>query len=373
MHILMLPSWYPSADNPVNGSFFAEQAEALADFGHTVSVVALYQDGDGAPRTEVRRRGNLTEYLVHYKTMPMHLTFFRIAGALRGIFRREFRDNRPDITHVQVYQRLPYAQLIRRLYGVPYVVTEHVTWFERGIVSKRDLGIASRGYRAADAVLTVSPGLRDTIRPLCGDKEITVVPNLVSPRFFEGELRTPPGERFGFISIGTLEHKKGMDLLMRSFADAAGEDDRFTLTVCGDGPDADALKRQAEELGVAAKVTFTGRISREEVAERLRANQCFVLPSRSETFGVVFIEAMACGMPIIMTKTNAWQMLALPETGLAVEIDDQTALTQAMLRIPESYAEYDPEKIREYCVSRFSASGVARQLTEIYEKVLGRG
>ena len=372
MHILLLPSWYPSADNPVNGSFFVEQAEALADAGHTVSVVALYQDGDSAPQTEIRRRGNLTEYLVHYKDLPLHMTFLRVTAALRGIFRREFKNNRPDITHVHVYQRLPYAQWIRRLYGIPYVVTEHVTWFERGIVSARDRKIASRGYRAADAVLTVSPGLRDTIRPLCGDREITVVPNLVSPRFFEGELRTPPGDRFGFISIGTLEHKKGMDLLLRSFADLASESERYTLTVCGTGPDEEALKALAAELGAADRVTFTGRISREEVAARLRENQCFVLPSRSETFGVVFIEAMACGMPIVMTKTNAWQMLALPDTGLAVEIDDREGLTRAMRYVPAHYERYDPEKIREYCVSRFSASGVARQLTEIYEKVLGR-
>ena len=372
MHILMLPSWYPSRENPVYGSFFAEQAEALADCGHTVTVAALFPDQDGKRYTEISRRGSLTEYRIHYGTLPMHLTFLLAASAIRGLLQKELKDNRPDITHVQVFQRLPYAQMLRKLYGIPYVVTEHVTWFGRGIVSRRDQGVASRGYRAAGAVLAVSPGLRETIRPLCGDKEITVVPNLVSPRFFEGGLHTPPVERFGFISIGTLEHKKGMDLLLRSFSEAAKQNERFTLTICGDGPDAEKLKRQAEELGVASRVTFTGRLSREEIAARLRENQCFVLPSRSETFGVVFIEAMACGMPIIMTKTDAWQMLALPETGLAVDIDDGAALTRAMLRVPAHYSEYDPERIRAYCRDRFSAPGVARQLTEIYQKVLGR-
>ena len=302
----------------------------------------------------------------------MHMTFLRVTKALREIFRRDFKHNMPDVTHVHVYQRLPYARLIQRLWGIPYVVTEHVTWFQRGIVSKRDLKIASRGFRAAAAMLTVSPGLRNTIRPLCGGREITVVPNLVSPRFFEGDMRTPPGDRFGFISIGTLEHKKGMDLLLRSFADLAAEDGRFTLTICGEGPDEAALKELASELGVTERVTFTGLISREEVAARLRENQCFVLPSRSETFGVVFIEAMACGMPIVMTKTDAWQMLALPETGLAVEIDDREGLTRAMRCVTEHYDLYEPERIRKYCVDHFSAAGVARQLTEIYRNVLGR-
>lgn len=373
MHILILPSWYPTADNPVNGSFFAEQAEALAALGHRVSVIALCQDGSKGVRTETERRGSLTVYRLHYSAMPLHMTFPRLMMAIAELFRREFRSDMPDITHVHVYQRLPYAMAIRRLYGIPYVVTEHVTWFERGIVSKKALRRAEKGFRRADAVITVSPGLRDTIRPLCGDREILVVPNLVSPRFFQGELHAPRGERFGFISIGTLEHKKGMDLLLRAFSKLCGRHPETVLTICGTGPDAEALAQQAKELGIGEKVTFTGRVSREEIAARLRENQCFVLPSRSETFGVVFIEAMACGLPIVMTKTNAWELLVLPETGLAVDIDDESALVDAMVSVMENYERYDPEEIRRSCVGRFSDRAVAMRLTEIYEQVLRRG
>ncbi len=372
MHILILPSWYPTADNPVNGSFFAEQAEALAAVGHKVSVISLLQDGTKGVRMETNHRGNLTEYRFRYSPMPLHLTFPRLMAAIMGLFRREFKGNMPDVTHVHVYQRLPYAMAIKRLYGIPFVVTEHVTWFERGIVSKKALRRAEAGFHAADAVITVSPGLRDTIRPLCGDREILVVPNLVSPRFFEGKLRSPRGERFGFISIGTLEYKKGMDVLLRAFAAVSERLGEAGLTICGAGPDAAALAQQAKELSVEDKVIFTGRISREEVAARLRENQCFVLPSRSETFGVVFIEAMACGLPIVMTKTNAWELLALPETGIAVEVDDEPALADAMLSVAENYDKYDPEKIRKSCVDRFSDRAVAMRLTEIYNQVISR-
>lgn len=372
MHILILPSWYPTADDPVNGSFFAEQAEALAALGHKVSVIALYQDGTKGVRTKIDRGDNLTVYRLYYSAMPLHMTFPRMMAAIVGLFRREFKGDRPDITHVHVYQRLPYAMAIRRLYGIPYVVTEHVTWFGRGIVSKKSLKKAEAGFRAADAVITVSPGLRDTIRPLCGDREILVVPNLVSPRFFEGELRAPRGERFGFTSIGTLEYKKGMDLLLRAFAAVCGRGVDAGLTVCGSGPDAETLQKQAKDLGIGDRVTFTGRIDREQIAARLRENQCFVLPSRSETFGVVFIEAMACGMPIVMTKTDAWELLVRPETGLAVDVDDEAALIEAMCSVAENYDRYDPETIRRSCADRFSDRAVAGRLTEIYQQVLDR-
>ena len=108
------------------------------------------------------------------------------------------------------------------------------------------------------------------------------------------------------------------------------------------------------------------------MAAVLRKNQAFVLPSRTETFGVVYVEAMACGLPIVMTKTNAWEMLALPETGLAVEIEDVPALTDAMARIVDRYGEYDAERIAALCRESFSEKAVTDRLTALYERVLER-
>ena len=163
-----------------------------------------------------------------------------------------------------------------------------------------------------------------------------------------------------------------MDALLRAFERVCRRVPDAVLTVCGDGPDAEALSRQARELGIGDKVTFTGQVSREEVARRLRQSQCFVLPSRSETFGVVFIEAMACGLPIVMTKTSAWELLVLPETGLAVDIDDESGLADAMCSVAENYDAYDPGRIRQSCIDRFSDRAVAERLTEIYRGVLRR-
>ena len=81
MHILVLPSWYPTKEDPVKGSFFAEQAAALARFGHTVTVMAVYNDGMSGVQTEKCTDGNLTEYLIHVKPLRFHLTYFRIPRA----------------------------------------------------------------------------------------------------------------------------------------------------------------------------------------------------------------------------------------------------------------------------------------------------
>ena len=87
MHILVLPSWYPTKEDPVKGSFFAEQAAALARFGQTVTVMAVYNDGMSGVQTEKCTDGNLTEYLIHVKPLRFHLTYFRILREMLRILR----------------------------------------------------------------------------------------------------------------------------------------------------------------------------------------------------------------------------------------------------------------------------------------------
>lgn len=140
------------------------------------------------------------------------------------------------------------------------------------------------------------------------------------------------------------------------------------LTICGDGEEMENLRAQAKALALDGAVEFAGSCSREECARRLKDSQAFVLPSRYETFGIVFVEAMGCGLPIIMTKTGAWKTLVRPETGLAVETEDPAGLAYAMETMIERYDDYDPEAIRRFCRNNFSENAVCEQLTAEYKR-----
>lgn len=369
MHILVLPSWYPTKEDPVKGSFFAEQAAALARFGHTVTVMAVYNDGERGVQTEKRTSGNLTEYLIHVKPVRFHLTYFRILREMLVLLRQ---CGKPDVIHVHSYGAAKYAAVLRLFSGVPYVITEHVSWFARGTMTKHALREAALAYRKANGVLAVSPGLRETIAPLCGGKKIQVLPNLVNEAFFARTRKDIPARPFRFISVGWLEKNKGMDLLLEAFGRLIDSGADAHLTICGSGSEKEALEAQAKELSCAGRVTFTGAVPREKIGEYLAESHAFVLASRVETFGVAFVEAMACGLPIVMTKTNAWEMLAVPETGLAVEIEDADGLAAAMASVKENYSAYDSDTIREICRSRFSEKAVCEQLTAVYESVVRR-
>ncbi len=369
MHILILPSWYPTREDPIRGCFFREQAQALSRAGHRVSVFPFYPDAPRGVYTERENAGGAEEYAIHYRRLRFHLTFFRVLFAMIALWRNMPREERPELIHVHSYAAMKYARWLRRLFRVPVVVTEHVSWFQRGLLSEKQKASIRRDYAAADAVLAVSEGLREQIQPLCR-QTVRVVPNMVSAGMEEGGLHKAPGETFRWISVGSLNKNKGMDAALEAFALALKTIPAMSLTICGGGPEREALERQASELRATDKVTFTGQISRAECGRRLRECQAFLLASRVETFGVAAAEAMMCGLPVVMTRTSAWKTLIRPECGLAAEADDIPALAEAMVHVTEHYGEYDPETIAGSCRERFSEKAVTEQLSGFYRELL---
>ncbi len=372
MHILILPSWYPDENNPVKGCFFREQAEALARSGHRVSVFPYYADAEKGVYTERREIcAVMTEYAIHYKSLPLHMTYFRLLREMTALVRAFPRNERPDVIHVHSFYAARYGAALKKLFHIPMVITEHATWFERRLLSEQKLRDIKRDYAAADALIAVSSGLRDVIAPLY-PREIRVVPNMVRELFFASCRRPGEKEPFRFVAVGSLDEKKGTDILLSAFAKVLAEGRKATLTLCGGG-DPEKYRRQARELGISDSVRFTGQIDREACAAILGESHAFVLPSRFETFGVVYAEAMARGLPIIMTKTNAWRELVTEETGMAVDIEDIPALRDAMLSMMDHYDRYDPERIRTRCRERYAPEQVCARLTEIYSSLTAHG
>lgn len=242
--------------------------------------------------------------------------------------------------------------------------------FKRRLFNSKQLRRIGKRFDQAAAVYAVSKGLQETIQPLT-TKEVLVVPNLVNDIFFLAPIAPREHSPFTFVSIASLDHKKGLDILIRSFSKAFGGNGDVKLNICGKGPDREKLQELAASLGVADQIFFLGELSRGECVKLLFASDAFVLPSRVETFGIVFGEAMAMGLPIIMAKTDAYQDLVTVETGLAVDIDDVEDLCSKMQEIFNKKDKFDGQKIRSFCRSKYSEAVVAQLLTERYSDVTG--
>ena len=370
MHILLLPSWYPTETDDVGGSFFREQGQALARYGHRVSVFARHKADIRGYEVKKAGEGSFTEYHIHYHLLRLPVTFLYVVWIMVRLMRTELRRDRPDIIHVHSVAAVKYARVLRLLFGIPYVVTEHSSRVKRKM-GPREIRRLRRFYDSAEAVIAVSEGLKEHMHALT-TRKILVIPNMVDPRFLDAPLRSPAADRFRYVFVGGLNAAKGLDNLLTAFAEIHGRDRDTELVLCGDGEERENLLRRIGELSLSDSVLLRGQVSRERCAQEILDGHALVLPSRTETFGVVCAEALACGRPIVMTKTDAWRSLVTPETGLAVEIGDVRGLANAMESLRRQYDFYHPETIRAYCRERFSPETVCRRVTRVYEDVLGR-
>ena len=142
-------------------------------------------------------------------------------------------------------------------------------------------------------------------------------------------------------TLGRFVHKKGFDVLLHAAAHAAAQGAPFRLEIGGDGPERNSLKALAARLGIGDRVTFCGWV--DDVAAFLADADLFVLPSRIEPFGIVVLEAMACGVPIVATRVSGPLETLDDQTALLVPSDDPAALAEAMTA---AFAAPDSAKTR---------------------------
>ena len=134
----------------------------------------------------------------------------------------------------------------------------------------------------------------------------------------------------------------------------------------GDGPEAVRLRELSRTLGTDDAVTFTGRLERSAMAELYKSADAFILASRSETFGVVLIEALSAGLPVIAARSGGPEDYVNDSNGLLVPTDDIAALTDAMERMVRPESRYDRAALAASARDRFSPGAVAGALTALY-------
>jgi glycosyltransferase involved in cell wall biosynthesis len=140
------------------------------------------------------------------------------------------------------------------------------------------------------------------------------------------------------------------------------------LVIVGEGPDEPALRTLAHECGVAERVEFTGALSPAGVRERMWQANAFVLASAFETFGVVLVEALATGIPIISTRSGGAEDIVEPDCGVLVDQDDDAGLGDAMVAVASG--SFSEQRLRDRARDRFSFEKVTEDLLAVYRRLL---
>lgn len=385
MHVLVVPSWYPTAEAPLQGIYFAEQARCLRDHGLRVGVVYPEQQSLRRLSWQALRKNHFqTEWttdhglptLRHYGwnvwwRVPPGMRC-RIRSAVRLAHRYADRHGVPDVVHAHSARWAGAAAArLSETFGVPYVLTEHFSGFVRDEVFPWRRPLVEAGFCRADGIAAVSSTLKDTIveQNLAALEEVAVHPNPVRPSLFT----LPPEERpspppFRFVTVAGLNPRKNVGSLLQAFAEAFDGSDAVALTIVGDGPRREALEKRTRRLGLQSQVVFRGRLDRTGVRDALWNAHGFVLSSRYETFGVALVEAMATGLPVVATRSGGPEDIVTDETGRLVPPSDPDTLAEALRTMQERRRSYDPERIRSYVLRRYGPEPFVRRTRSFYRR-----
>jgi len=217
-------------------------------------------------------------------------------------------------------------------------------------------------YVAADAVIPLGIA-QDVYREL-------PPPNSFRQQF--PELK----ERRLILFLGRITPKKRTDLLLKSFASVHEEFPETALVIAGpdEGTCLKDLKELAESLRVADRVHFLGPLQGREVQAAFVDSDIFVLPSLHENFGVSVIEAMACGLPVIVSNSvNLSRQVAEADAGLTINLDVES-LKEALRKLlaDPSLSLGMGERGRKLVLERFTWEGIVPELIDLYEKAIAR-
>ena len=387
MHVLVLPSWYPTKEQPHTGGYLAEQMQAVqaqrgvrygVAFPESRSLRTLSWPALRA--NHFQRRWHVEEGLPvlrrHgwnvFSRLPCGL-HARVREAVRLAERYAARCGRPDLVHAHSAQWAGAAAArFCAARGLPYVLTEHFSGFARQVVPLWQQKLAREGLRRAHGVAAVSTALRATLnrQGLLPASRVQILPNMVDAQFFRPPSAPPPAEPFRFVALGSLRPVRAFDVLLHAFARAYRGRGDVRLTLGGDGPERDRLKTLAAALGLDGQVRFPGALSRRGVRAALWQGHAFVLPSRIETFGLPLIEAMATGLPVVATRCGGPEDFVTPKTGLLVPPGDVAALAEALRALQKDHAAFDAVTTRRYIKDHFGAAPFARRTMHFYRAAL---
>ncbi|MFZ4771108.1 MAG: glycosyltransferase [Ferruginibacter sp.] len=406
--VLIIPSWYPTIDNPVAGSFFKEQAELLANNGYDIKVLfGIYE-----PARHKQKPGRKKRLLLLLKEIVMPRKFeagkiltrlqadtdtllqnppaysFRLDGLsdleekdrfaviceAYAMALQKFIDKgwKPDVIHAQsTLDAGIFAHYLSEKFNIPFVIIEHqVFLLHRYSGYHQQLVLAA--LAKANKVGVVSEHQKKMVLMNLSSCDPVVIWNLVD----ESRFRIKENKRekpFTVVSITYPTPIKDHITFFKAMKELSQSGENFRYIVIGNASfadisngNSDVFKAYSKELGIDHLGTFIPYLNRDQIADQLAECDVFVSTSIAETFGVAAREAMMCGLPVVTTACGGIEDSITANTGVVVPIKDYKAIAAAILKIKNGQLAYDPQGIRDFVTKQCGKESFLKKMTQFY-------
>jgi len=228
--------------------------------------------------------------------------------------------------------------------------------------------ITKRIWKRAKRVIALSQSLKETALKTAPNQKIHVIPNGIETNLFKPHANTKENNgELKLITVSRLIRRKGIDQLLAALARI--QDKSIKLLVVGTGSQENHLKNLCKDLHLNNAVEFYGYCPRERLPQLYDKSDVFILPSLAESFGMVFVEAMASSLPIIAAKTGGVVDLVKKENGILVQPGNIEEIKKAIVTMKNSYDMRVTmgKANRKRVIEHYSWKSVTQKYLEIYQ------
>ena len=378
LKILILNYEFP----PVGGGGGVASKDLALEWAKTAQVDVITMNFQGLPKFETSEGINIyrtTALMRKSRDVTPFITMltYIITACCKAVSLT--RKNRYDVinTHFAVPTG-PIGYIIGRLFKIPNILSLH-----GGDIydpSKKTSPHTSCFYRlvirfiinAAYEVAAQSSNTRENAIKYYGIKRnIHIIPlpfhAPVLPKPDRKSLNLPAKD-FYFITIGRLVKRKDIDTMLKGFSKITAKNAK--LLIIGDGPEIEHLKNLAESLGISGKISFLGHLDDKDKYRYLTISNCYIMTSLHEGFGIVFMEAMYCSLPIISTNHGGQtDFLVNEKNALLINVSDADGCASAMSRMlldKKLYKKCSDNNRKS--VTQFAAKKIANKYMDIFKR-----
>lgn len=394
MNIFLIPSWYPESKNYVQGIFIKEQFEALARFykkdnfiistnskynlpfkkpGSAVRSFWRYKKSQGITQKELL--SNLFEInnsaLTWSEKLKGEITML-IKSTLENFLYAKDKFGNMDLIHSHVsYPAGFIAMELKRRFNIPYVITEHMAPFpfkqfvSNGQISKK----ISDPIINSNRVIAVSSFLSNQIKSYINIDPV-VIPNMVNENLFFIKDHIRRKDKLKFLTVSSLIESKGIEDLMPGILKSIQKRPDTEFVIAGSGHLENFIIKFIERNNISDRVSLFSNPSREEVIHLFQDCDVFISPSRIESFGIVFIEAMACGKPVIAADSGGPADFVREFNGRLIPVNSPEKICEAIEFFVENISMFSAEKIREFIMENYSQKVLCREIMNVYSEML---
>ena len=387
MHIVEIPSFF----TPYGGEFCLEQSKALHSLGHEVRIISNVQLSLRISKSRYffypygcqwLKIDGIAVYQSYLRGWPKVIrpNVRRWVANVRSMFAEYIKQfGKPDILHAHCVKWAGYAaMLISDEYHIPYVVTEHLPKeifyqeFGKGLSADWAIPLLKQAYARAGIVITVSEELKEDLACYFGkDYHSISIPNIIDVDFFACRDRklVQDDRPFCFCCLAIFDERKGYDVLLAAFDQLVENHPNVRLTIAGRGTNSKAFKRLVDKYASKHHIECLGELDKEGVRECLYDSDALVLATRGESQGLVLLEALSTGIPVI--STEGVPMSVRPTIGsIFVPVNHVYALENAMLDTMSHASSVDAKNLSKMVRQMASPDIIGNRLEKGFNDVL---